>query len=57
MCLQCGYCYREHPYSMDNAIDAYEGLGLKTEAVASQYPREFLRLSRGIPGHTGRAHS
>ena len=34
---------------MDDAIDAYESLGLKTEAVASQYGRDFLRLSRREP--------
>jgi molybdenum cofactor biosynthesis enzyme MoaA len=50
MCLQCGQCYREHPYSMDDAIDAYESLGLKVEAVASQYGRELLRLPGGEPG-------
>lgn len=38
---------------MDDAIDAYEGLGFKTEAVASQYGRDFLRLSRGEPGLSG----
>lgn len=31
---------------MDDAIDAYESLGLKTEAVASQYGRDVLRLLR-----------
>jgi hypothetical protein len=35
---------------MDDAIDAYESLGLKTEAVASQYGRDFLRLPGGKPG-------
>lgn len=22
MCLQCGHCAEEHPYNMDDAIDA-----------------------------------
>lgn len=35
---------------MDDAIDAYESLGFKTQAVASQYSRELLRLSRREPG-------
>jgi len=28
MCKQCGNCEKEHPYSIDDAIDKTEALGL-----------------------------
>jgi len=28
MCKECGKCTKEHPYSMDDAIDKVEDFGL-----------------------------
>ena len=36
MCRNCGNCSAEHPYSMDDAIDAYEATGLKTKPSPKQ---------------------
>lgn len=36
MCRNCGNCSAEHPYTMDDAIDAYEATGLKTKPSPKQ---------------------